>query len=66
MENFNKIDMKIIYDIKIIDKQINELEERKPLFFQKNKLKKYNERIEKLENIKRYLYKKLEYMIENN
>ena len=66
MENFNEIDKKIIYDIKIIDKQINELEERKTFFFQKNKLKKYNEKIQKLENVKRYLYKKLEYMSENN
>ena len=66
MENFNDMYNKIIYDIKIIDNQINELEGRKIFFFQKNKLQKYNEKIEKLECVKRYLYKKLEYMIEND
>lgn len=66
MNNLNNISKKIISDIEIINTQINELEERKPLFFQKNKLQKYNEQIEKLECVKRYLYKKLEYVIENN
>lgn len=57
---------KEIDNIKIIEEQIIELEKKKPLFFQKDKLQKYNQKLEKLESVRRYLYKRLEYMINNN
>lgn len=52
--------------IRIIEEQIRDFEQNKPLFFHGKKLKEYNERIEKLESVKRYLYKRLEYKVDDN
>ena len=52
-----------IESIKIIEKQIEFFENKKTLFFQKNKI---NYRIQMLEGLKEGLYKTLEYKIDNN
>ena len=60
------IDDDIMLIIKSIEEQIMYFEENKPLFFQKKKLIKYNKRIEELELVKRYLCRRLEYIIDDN
>jgi len=53
----------IIESIKVIEKQIEFFENKKKhIWFKKNK--KYNNRIRKLENTKQYLYKLLEYKMD--
>jgi len=64
MKEKNKID-NISEAIKIIEKQIKDFEKKRPLFFQKKKLKIYNARIEKLEESKRFLYKSIEHYFDN-
>ena len=55
-----------IESIRAIEDQIKYFEDNKPLFFQKKKLQKYIDQIDKLEEIKNGLYKILEYKIDNN
>lgn len=58
-------DIEYIVDcIKIIERQIKYLETKKFLFFHRIRNKEYNERIQNLEHVKNYLYKRLEYKIE--
>lgn len=54
----------IIESIRVIEKQIKFFENNKPLFCNRNKIRKYNDRIEMLENSKEYLYRMLEYKID--
>lgn len=65
MEKDRDIDC-IIDNIKIIEGHIESFKRKKPLFFQKKKLVEYNERIENLESVRRYLYSSLESKIDNN
>ena len=65
-KNNSNIEIKCIVDnIEIIESQIKTFGEMKPLFFQKRKIREYNNRIEKLESIKEFLYRNLEYYINN-
>ena len=48
----------VLEGIKVIDEQIELFNKEKTLFFQKQKIKKYEERIENFESIKLSLYKK--------
>lgn len=62
--NNNRINS-TINKIKEIDNQIIGFKELKPLFFEIKKIKKYNERIKNLEDLKHSLYKQLEKQIDN-
>lgn len=66
MKSINEENDSIIENIKIIEAQIKSFEENIPLFFQRKKVQEYNDRIKKLECVKKYLYKRLEYKIDNN
>ena len=48
----------VLEGIKVIDEQIELFNKEKTLFFQKQKIKKYEERIENFESTKLSLYKK--------
>lgn len=66
MKNTKK-EIKLITErIKIVEDQIKNLKKIKPLFFQKQKLIKYNNRINTLEELKEKLYKELEYEMNNS
>lgn len=52
--------------IKIIENQIEVLNQTKPLFLQTKKIKKHKKRINNLEEIKEKLYKELEIETDNN
>ena len=52
--------------IKIIENQIEVLNQMKPLFLQSKKTKKHKKRINTLEEIKEKLYKELEIETDNN
>ena len=57
---------RIIESIKIIEEQIKFFEDNKPLFFQKKKIQKYNNRINCLEHIRKGLYRSLECKIDKD
>lgn len=66
VQNFENEVNNIIDSIKIVEEQIKGFEETKPFFFRKYKLKKYGQRINELESIKKYLFERLEYKIDKN
>lgn len=54
----------IIDSIKIIDRQICEFENLRFFFLRKIKIKQYQDRIEKLENVKKALFKRLQHIMD--
>ena len=70
VNNINKdnIDKKIEFNKQcknIIEEHIDEFKKKKPLFFQKKKLEKYNKRMNNLISVKNYIEIRLEYLKEN-
>lgn len=64
MNNDKSIE-RIIESIRVIEKQIDFFRNNKPFFWQCDKIKQYNYRIQKLEASREYLCKMLEFKISN-